>query len=134
MIIRTVAKFEAAHRQLGDESKCGFLHGHNWKVEFLIEGDITGDVGYIIDFKIVKTLVNAYDHVVLLHKDDPLVRILLINGQKVVDLDVNPTAENLAQLLKDRLQDMMVINDIVYRRVLVRVWENNESYAEVGSL
>jgi len=134
MIIRTVAKFEAAHRQLGDESKCGFLHGHNWKVEFFIEGDIVGEVGYIIDFKIVKTIVSAYDHMVLLHKDDPLVRILQINGQRVVDLDVNPTAENLALLIKGRVEDMMANNDIVYRRVLVRVWENSESYAEVGNL
>ena len=37
--IGTTVYFEAAHRQLNDPSKCGKLHGHNWKVDVEIESD-----------------------------------------------------------------------------------------------
>ena len=45
--------------------KCGALHGHTYKVEFMIEGE-TGPDGMILDFEEVKEKLRAvlseYDH------------------------------------------------------------------------
>ena len=43
------------------------------------------------------------DHKTLLHRDDPLAEILSKSGQRLVLLDRNPTAENLALLIGVRL-------------------------------
>ena len=56
VVIKTEAAFEAAHRQLGDPGKCSYLHGHNWYVEFVLEGNVTNKVGYLIDFKELKDM------------------------------------------------------------------------------
>lgn len=123
--IRSLYEFEAAHRQHGDPSKCGFLHGHNWVAEVIIDG-YTNPLGYVVDFKDIKEAINILDHKTLLVEGDPLIKILQDAGQRVYVLPKNPTCENVAEFLTKRVLDLS--GNI--KKVTVIVWENNKSYAK----
>lgn len=126
--ISTKRAFEAAHRQLGDPSKCGKLHGHNWIVEVMIEGNPNG-LGYVKDFKDIHAIVDEFDHAVLLKDSDPLIDILTAADQNIVILDLNPTCENLSIILADMVWELQDIEDEPWSRLTVRVWENSVSSA-----
>ena len=44
---------------------------------------------------------TTLDHTMLLHKNDPVLPLLREKGERVLVLDVNPTAENIAKLIYD---------------------------------
>ncbi|MCX5799083.1 MAG: 6-carboxytetrahydropterin synthase QueD [Proteobacteria bacterium] len=58
--------FSAAHRLEGYGGKCEELHGHNFLVEALFEGDSLNKEGMLVDFKILKNylkdVLSALDH------------------------------------------------------------------------
>ena len=60
--------FSAAHFLVGHE-KCERLHGHNWRVDVIVEGK-PDEQGLIVDFidlkKILEKLCAKYDHRLLL--------------------------------------------------------------------
>jgi len=125
--IGTTVWFAAAHRQYGDPSPCGRLHGHNWKVEIEIVGE-PDDIGYVVDFKDIKETIMSWDHAVLLHRDDPLCDVLEQANQRVVRLPTNPTCEHLADhLARHILETRSERIDVIY----ITVWENERSWARV---
>lgn len=134
-LIQTEVKFEAGHRQYMDTGKCGFLHGHNYKAVVTIECDQVNDLGYVIDFKVVHDIiVNTLDHRVILHEKDPLSHILATNGQRVTCLGVNPTAENIATFIVNKI--VAVLYSFSHSDgsfVSVKLWENDHSWAEVDN-
>lgn len=75
-------EISAAHRlELGYESKCTNLHGHNWVITVECKSRELNSDGMVVDFTHIKELViNRLDHKVL---ND------IIPG--------NPTAENIAR-------------------------------------
>ena len=127
VVIKTEVAFEAAHRQYGDPGKCGFLHGHNWYVEFVLSGSVTDKVGYLVDFKDLKDMMDRYDHRVLLIEDDPLATVLEEQQQRVYRLPLNPTCENIAKLLLDEVH-CRTHNQVV-DFISITVWENDKSCA-----
>jgi 6-pyruvoyltetrahydropterin/6-carboxytetrahydropterin synthase len=129
VMIATSVEFEAAHRQYGDVSKCGFLHGHNWKVDFVLQGDKVNSVGYLINFSELKQLVTGLDHKVILQSDDPLLPILMDAGQNVIGISENPSCENLAQIICEGAIDLL--NGSVVTFIGITVWENDNSRATV---
>ncbi len=66
--ISIVKNFSSAHFLIGHE-KCGRIHGHNWKVKVIVEGELE-EHGWVMDFtvlkKVVDELLNRYDHKLLL--------------------------------------------------------------------
>ncbi len=130
VVISTSTAFEAAHRQLGDPSKCGRLHGHNWVVEWIVEGDNLNQYGYLVDFKLFKEITDKYDHAVLLHKNDPLIDILRKADQKVIAVPYQPTCENLARIFVEEVSGIDGSN-VFYTEVKVK--ENGKSYAVFSS-
>lgn len=125
MRIITTSEFEAAHRQLGDPSKCGKLHGHNWRVQFEIQYHELNPIGYLADFKDLTSLTDMYDHCVLLHMDDPLLRVLQNAEQNVLACNGNPTCENIAMWLYRAVTNKVPEGSIVQ----ITVYENNRSRA-----
>ena len=81
-----------AHQlRLPYESKCENLHGHNWIVTVHCKADKLTDYGMIVDFKKVKeTIHGKLDHS----------NINSIMGS------VNPTAENMAKWICDRVTNI----------------------------
>ena len=90
------------------ESKCNYLHGHNYKVEVWATGK-PDDHGMVVDFNHIKKVVMALDHV---HLNDVL---------------EPATAEWMAVVIADRLAEKSGDN---VSTIKVRVWETDTCYAE----
>ncbi|MFO0799274.1 MAG: 6-carboxytetrahydropterin synthase [Gemmataceae bacterium] len=94
------------HRLLGYAGKCRHLHGHNGKAVVTLESAELDRLGMVLDFGEMKRVLGRWvddtlDHRMLLHRDDPVVPELERQGEPLVLLDVNPTAENIARLIFD---------------------------------
>lgn len=88
--------FDSAHRIYEHEKKCRYLHGHSYRVKVLLRGELE-EHGMLVDFGILKSKIHdLLDHKIILSEKDPLVPLLEKAGQRLVVLDRNPTAENLA--------------------------------------
>lgn len=112
MYLLTVKEdFDAAHRVVGYPGKCDKLHGHCWTVEVAVVGDKLDELGMVVDFKYLKSLVrdvlNIYDHRFLNELPD-------FEGK-------NPTAENIAAVIYRRVTDGLKANASVKH---VTVWES----------
>lgn len=87
--------FDAAHILRGYPGECSMLHGHTWDVEATVSGEQLDAIGILYDFKQLKDdlreILGDYDHAFL---DD------------VPPFDeLNPTAENLARVIWERLSE-----------------------------
>jgi 6-pyruvoyltetrahydropterin/6-carboxytetrahydropterin synthase len=111
-------EFAAAHRLRGYEGNCARLHGHNWKVEVSVSGEHLNDVGMLMDFKEIKrrakVILDELDH-------------FYLNDITPFNDELNPTAENIAWFLFDRLSKD--INDNRISVASVKVWENDRNCA-----
>ena len=92
------------HRLINYDGKCRHLHGHNSRIEITFERDTLDSRGMVYDYAEIRDSVKAWidgeiDHTLLLHKDDPLVPLLLGAGERLRVVDWNPTAENIARMI-----------------------------------
>ena len=86
--------FSSAHQLRGYRGKCENLHGHNYKVEIYARGRELNEAGLLVDFVELK---DAADEVVqyLDHRN--------INELPPFDAQLNPSAENLARFILERV-------------------------------
>jgi len=123
MKIQTEVIISSAHKLPNYPFECKNIHGHNWKVEVIIEG-LTGEYDMVCDFKKIKEVLKKYDHVYL------------------NDLIENPTAENLALRFANEIKKLGEIENPTQKHlfffqtnrfeyVTVRVYESEKSFAEI---
>lgn len=97
--------FEAAHRlpKVPEGHKCARLHGHSFRVEVHVCGEVDPDAGWLMDFAEIKKafepLHDQLDHRYL---------------NEVPGLD-NPTSENLAVWIWSSLAGSLPLSKIVVR-------------------
>jgi 6-pyruvoyltetrahydropterin/6-carboxytetrahydropterin synthase len=86
--------FSSAHQLRGYKGKCENLHGHNYKIEIYARGPELNNIGLLVDFVELK---DAADEVVryLDHRN--------INELPPFDVELNPSAENLARFILERV-------------------------------
>jgi 6-pyruvoyltetrahydropterin/6-carboxytetrahydropterin synthase len=86
--------FSSAHQLRGYKGKCENLHGHNYRVEIFARGRELDHIGLLVDFGDLKT---AADDIVgyLDHRN--------INELPPFDAELNPSAENLARYILERV-------------------------------
>jgi 6-pyruvoyltetrahydropterin/6-carboxytetrahydropterin synthase len=86
--------FEAAHRlpKLPPSHKCHRLHGHSFKVRVHVAGPMDQHLGWVQDFGDIKASFQ------------PLYELLDHNYLNEVEGLENPTSENLARWIWERLQ------------------------------
>ena len=122
--------FSSSHRlfnpKLNDEKndlifgKCNNLngHGHNYVLEVVVAGDINPITGYVIDLKMLKTII--IDNVI--KKVD----------HKNLNMDVDflsgiiPTAENIAVGIWNQLKDKIPAGKLYS----VKLYETENNYVE----
>lgn len=92
--IHKVFHIEAAHRlpNLPATHKCSRLHGHSFRVEIHVAGEIDPEFGWVMDFADLK---QAFE---------PLYRVLDHNYLNDIEGLENPTSENLAAWIWQRLK------------------------------
>lgn len=76
-------RFSAAH-MIPEHESCGVIHGHSYIVDVVVEGERSGEFGFVVDFKkvkgIVRNLCNELDHRVLIPLKNPKIHFKNING------------------------------------------------------
>ena len=116
--LRVESAFEAAHRVVNYPGKCDRLHGHNWVVEATFQGTQLDELGMLIDFKIAKKaladLLDEFDHYYL-------------NDFPPFNEGVNPTAENLARIIYERLEARAEVQASPAELTALTVWESPKS-------
>jgi 6-pyruvoyltetrahydropterin/6-carboxytetrahydropterin synthase len=97
-------EFCYGHRLLNYDGKCRHLHGHTGRAVITLQGSGLDARGMLVDFAEIKRKVQHWieenlDHNMLLCRDDPLLPLLQDRGERVFEMDCNPTAENIARLI-----------------------------------
>lgn len=127
--------FDAAHRLTQHAGRCKNLHGHTYRVEVMLSGTVNQATGMIMDFGLVKSVVNRvvdeWDHAVLLSRSDPLLGVLTGCGLdlKLVVLEEEPTVEHMVFVLSQRLSAELRKVEVVS----IRIYETPECWAELRS-
>ena len=85
--------FEAAHDlpSFPQGHKCRRLHGHSFRIDVVVEGEVEPSKGYLIDFGDIKRLV------------DPLIKRLDHYYLNEIEGLENPTSENLARWIWQKI-------------------------------
>ena len=110
MKVGRVFYFDAAHYLPSYKGKCERLHGHTYKLEVVVKGDIRKD-GMLMDFNELKEVVNS--------------SILdLLDHSNLNDLFENPTAENIASWILNELKKEIPVYS-------VKLWEGHGKWVEV---
>lgn len=104
-------EFDAGHRIPNHAGHCRHIHGHRYKLEITVRGNIIAtegaeDEGMLIDFGLIKKIgsdlvVDKLDHAFIVSKsDNELINFLsTIKGHKTVVLNEVPTVENIAEYI-----------------------------------
>jgi 6-pyruvoyltetrahydropterin/6-carboxytetrahydropterin synthase len=76
-------RFSAAH-MIPEHESCGVIHGHSYIVDVVVEGDRSGEFGFVVDFKEVKNIVRdlckKMDHRVLIPLKNSKIKFTNIEG------------------------------------------------------
>jgi 6-pyruvoyltetrahydropterin/6-carboxytetrahydropterin synthase len=106
-----LAEFDAAHSLPGYQGKCAKLHGHTYRVEVVVEGQV-GPQGFVIDFYELKRILGSA------LKD--------VDHSNLNDLLPNPTAELIAEWLCRRLKEDL--KGTAVQLVSLKLWEGRNKW------
>jgi 6-pyruvoyltetrahydropterin/6-carboxytetrahydropterin synthase len=121
------------HRLMNHPGKCRNLHGHSVKASISIEQELLNDEGMVCDFSEIKDCAEQYidsvlDHNFLLHKDDPIIPMLISNSERFIALDEHPTAEVLSKMIYQHLKQAGL------KVSTVSLWETSSAFASYREL
>ena len=109
--LRKKFTFESAHILDTSYSKdCQNVHGHSYILEVFLSTKQLSLDGMVCDFKTLKEIVQEhvlqfYDHAFIFSSKAMPMNVLPIQGLKTLMVTKNPTAENMAQDIYERLVD-----------------------------
>jgi len=130
-------KMEMAHALHGYDGLCKNIHGHSYKLWVTLKGDIKDESGHkkdgmVLDFSLLKkivkpTIIDKYDHSLVLNANSPHAEIDLSAFDKVFHLPYQPTSENLVHDFAKTIIKLLPENVTLYKIVLS---ETANSFAE----
>ncbi len=103
--------FDAAHHLKDYKGKCEKVHGHTYKLEVTVSGEV-GENGMVVDFNDLKKIV-----------DESIIDKL--DHCNLNDLFDNPTTENIVLWIYNRLRERITVHSI-------KLWEGNGKWVEVA--
>ena len=109
--------FAAAHRLEEYHGKCEDLHGHNFKVEALVQGETMGEGGMLLDFAVFKSCLKE----ILADLDHKYLNEISFFKERA------SSSEYLALYIYDRLRGLLRNERVAVHEV--RVWESENAYA-----
>jgi 6-pyruvoyltetrahydropterin/6-carboxytetrahydropterin synthase len=113
--------FSAAHSLRDYEGPCSRVHGHNWVVEVVVCGEQLCPNGILVDFNLIK---QATSEVLSLLDHTNLNEVPPFNT-------LNPTSENLARWVYERVGERINSDSLRVARVNIREAETScASYYE----
>jgi 6-pyruvoyltetrahydropterin/6-carboxytetrahydropterin synthase len=115
--VYVAARFEAAHRLVGDFGAATRTHGHTYRMEVIVRGQYLGDDGTLYD---IGELGQAVEELAgSMHYRD----LTEVPGLA----EVNTTAEAVASFCWDKLAQP--IRGKGLDSLTVRIWESPDAYA-----
>ena len=105
--------FASAHALRNYKGRCENVHGHNWKVRVVIEGEKLDQTGMLVDFLDVKSLLGE-----ILDRIDHQ----FLNEIPPFDV-INPSAENIAEYFYQQLTGRLAETPVPVRLREVKIWE-----------
>lgn len=108
---------EDKNKQVFDKCNSPNYHGHNYTLETWVEGEIDPDTGYVIDLGELKQIIKEeveepFDH-----------RNLNLDVPEFANL--NPTAENIAKVIYNKLKPRLK-----QFKLVVRLYETENNFVE----
>jgi 6-pyruvoyltetrahydropterin/6-carboxytetrahydropterin synthase len=110
--------FSSAHYLRNYQGKCEHIHGHNWKVEVVLEGNSLDKAGMLLDFGILKKHLKEIMEI-LDHK--------CLNDDIEFFRELSPSSENIARFIFQELKKKLENENI--KVFEVKVFESESSYA-----
>lgn len=105
--------FASAHALRNYKGRCENVHGHNWKVRVVIEGERLDQTGLLVDFLNVKSLMGE-----ILDRIDHQ----FLNEIPPFDA-INPSAENIAEYIYQQMTGRLKDTPVPVRIREVKIWE-----------
>lgn len=128
--------FDMAHMLDGHDGKCKNLHGHTYKLQVEVSGELIesgAKRAMVMDYSDLKSLVKTYildemDHAFIYdltsEKECKVAKLLVELDSKVYGIPTRTTAEAMAKYIFDKLTDKGLPVS------LIRLWETPTSYCE----
>ena len=117
-------KVDYAHALSKYNGKCRNIHGHTSTIICYFTGHLKYDTGMIVDFTILKeilnkTLVDVIDHSLILNEYEPksLIEELKNRSEKILLLPFEPTSERLVLYFYDKISEECKKYDIYLTRI-----------------
>jgi 6-pyruvoyltetrahydropterin/6-carboxytetrahydropterin synthase len=118
--IRRYVETDTGHRVPNHKSKCRHMHGHRYRFEAEIEGDVVtqqgvSEEGMLMDFSDISAILTEHihdvvDHAFVVYSGDELALNAVKHmgdGHRTVIVDFIPTAENLARWAFEQIQPLI---------------------------
>ena len=116
-MLTTEASFDAAHFLTNYEGKCKNIHGHRWKVQISIYGELNN--GMLVDFGVLKNdlknLCDYFDHSFIVEKNSLKKELYdMLKEQFLLrDVDFRTTAENFSKYFYDELSKKYNVYEVL---------------------
>lgn len=145
--ITKIVEWDMGHRVPNHKSKCRNMHGHRYRAEITIGGelcDIAGDSseGMVIDFGDIKQIMmeevhDVLDHGFMHYSKDELCKTAFDavkeHDQKIIVVPFIPTAENLAGWIWQKIEGRLEKDyNCMLHVIRVRLYETPNSWADYG--
>jgi 6-pyruvoyltetrahydropterin/6-carboxytetrahydropterin synthase len=138
--ITKIFHYEMAHALHRYDGVCANIHGHSYRLEVTVTGDIISDInhpkcGMIMDFGDLKnivqaTVLNDFDHALVLNSvsvETHNYASLQSSFGNIIFVDYQPTNENLLIDFSKRIESALPSGVSLVR---LRMYETNSSFAE----
>lgn len=130
-------RWEMGHRLPFHAGLCKNIHGHSYRMVVEISGNVDKN-GMIIDFfdlgKIIKPMIEKYDHAFLCWNKDKAVREFLIKHKmKKVFIDYHSTVENICNDFSHQIYEKLKkLKNKNFRELNVKIFETPNAYASLS--